>query len=1100
MRACLHFLISIFIISLTPALSQKIFQIGEVDGSYKEFAIAGNYSLYPVVFPEDVDFKIGISKEKEYFPYIHPGPADFWAGSRPHIFRIKFQLDHLPRPSLRLLLHLVNTHYSGPPLLVFTLNGKEIASRQLPPGGGDASLYDPAQGQKCVIAIFPSSADFRIGENEIAIENRRGSWLLYDAIILEEGLNLGKPKISVIKTKDVPFFVKEGEQIQQILQVWLENLGGEGQAELLLSSGERKKRISLNLVQGENLFQIPLGEEFLSAGELKIRVDEVEVTSKVRRHKKWLIFLAPSVHTDIGYTDIQTNVVKRHNENIKIAIEECKINPNFKWNLEVAWQVENFLADEPEKAKELIQLLREGRLSLQALYANMLTGLCNPESLARVCLLAKQLSTIYKFPLDSALLTDVPSAIFPLPSILSAFGIRYCAEGINGRSPYPPYPFYWEGPDGKRILFFPSPGYGWARNIGLMESIEVLSSKLSSHLEGLENSGYPYDAYLLYGAFYDNELVDPNFMKLVEEWNKRYAYPRIIVATNSEFFRYLEEKYKDKIPIYKLDAGGYWEDGAVSTAKELAMNRLAKNWATEAETLFSLTSLLNPEFKYPSHELRELWRNILLFDEHTWGAWCSISDPYAETTIKQWEIKASFAHKAYQQANNLKEKAFQSFSSLVSVDKESIVVFNPLSFPRSDIVKVKIPYDDFTILDDGKEIAWQRDGDEVLFYTKDVPPLGYKIFSIEKGKHPPSRSLFKISEGKIESPFFIVKYSDKGISSLTDKIANKELLQDGRVLGDYLYIAGPHYHYFSDQRGEPIFYRLEGGKAWVENVGPVFADICFSSSAYKTPSYKIRLRLYSELPRCDITIDMEKEETLEKESVFICFPFVMKNPRVRLEYPTCVVEPAKEQFPQACRNWFTIHQWASLDDGRHSIVWCSLDAPLLTLGEPIFKDWLEELQLQNGTIFSYIMHNHWSTNYKASQGGHFSFHYAIFSLTKVVTNEEASQLAWGFAHPLLAGVVAPQKGILPSGQYSFISTKGALITTLKRRDYGDGWILRFWRAERSQGKGELTINLPIKRIFYSTLAEEKGKELPFEKTFTLHLSPSSLETLLLTEK
>lgn len=1091
---------AIFIISLRPVFSQKLFQIGEVDASYKEFAIAGDYSLYPIAFPDDVDFQIGISNEKEKFPYIHPGPADYWAGSKPHTFRIKFNLDHLPIPSVRLLLYLVNTHYSGPPSLVFTLNGKEIASRQLPPGAGDVSLSDPTKGQRCVIAVFPSSEDFRIGENEIAIENKRGSWLLYDAIILEEGLNLGKPQISLIKVKDVPFFVREGEQIKQILRIWLENLGAEGKGELLLIGKAKKKEVPLNLVYGENILEIPLDEEFVDAEEIRIKVGEVNVVTKINKHKKWLLFLAPSVHTDIGYTDIQTNVVKRHNDNLKIILEEAKRNPSFKWNLEVAWQVENFLADEPEKAKELIELLREGRLSMQALYANMLTGLCSPESLARVCLLAKQLSTIYKFPLDSALLTDVPSAIFPLPSILSAFGIKYCAEGINGRSPYPPYPFYWEGPDGKRVLFCPSPGYGWARNIGLMESIEVLSSKLSSHLEGLENGGYPYDAYLLYGAFYDNELVDPNFMQLVEEWNKRYAYPRIIVATNSEFFRYLEENYKDKIPTYKLDAGGYWEDGAVSTAKELAMNRIAKNWATEAETLFSLSSILNPIFKYPSQELKELWRNILLFDEHTWGAWCSISDPYAETTLKQWASKASFAHKAYQEAENLREKAFQSLSSLVSVDKESILVFNPLSFPRSDIVRVKIPYDDFVILDDGREIAWQRDGEEVLFYAMDVPPLGYKTFTIEKGRHSIFHPRFKITEGKVESSFFTVKYSDKGILSIRDKVANKELLQDGKILGDYLYLAGPHYHYFSDRRGEPISYRLEDGKAWVENVGPIFSDICFSASAYKTPSYKVRLRIYNDLARCDITIDLEKEETLEKESIFTCFPFAIKDPRVRLEYPTCVLEPAKEQFPQACRNWFTIHQWAGLDDGRHSIVWCSLDAPLLTLGEPIFKDWLAELKPQNGTIFSYIMHNHWSTNYKASQGGKFSFRYAIFSAKGGITNDEASQLAWGFAHPLLARVVSPRKSLLPSGPYSFISSKGALITTIKKRDYGDGWILRLWRAERLTGKAELTINLPIKKVFYSTLSEEKGKELAFDKIFILSLPPSSLETLLLTEK
>lgn len=1097
MKACLYFLAVFLSLPFLFASSQKIFQIGRVDSSYKEFALAGEYNSYLAKFPSDVDFKVGLSKEEIDFPYVHPGPSDAWAGGRPHTFRIEFNLDHIPQPAVRLLLYLVNTHYSGPPLLVFSLNGKEIASRQLPPGGGDASLTDPAQGEKWALSIFLNPEDFRIGQNEIRIENRRGSWLLYDAIILEEGVNLTEPQVSAIKAKDVPFFIREGNVAKQVLRVWIANVGGEGETELVVMGNGREERRTVKLGTGDNFVEVPLDEKILAEGEVKLKVGEVEVSTPVRKHRKWFLYLAPSVHTDIGYTDVQTNVIKRHNENIKIALEECKRNPNFKWNLEVAWQVENFLNDEPDKLDELVEFLRQGRISLQGLYANMLTGLCSPESLARICLFAKHLSSIYRFPLDSAILTDVPSAIFPLPSILNSYGIKYFAEGINGRSPYPPFPFYWEGPDGKKVLFCPSPGYGWAVAIGLLDSLDELSARLASHLEGLENAGYPYSAYLLYGAFYDNQLIEPRFMKLVEEWNARYAYPRIIVSTNSEFFRYLEENFKDKIPTYKLDAGGYWEDGAISTAKELALNREAKNWATEAETLFSLASLLNRSLTYPLEEMKELWRNILLFDEHTWGAWCSVSDPQAETTLKQWEIKASFAHKAHQQVRELREKAFESFSSLISADGESILVFNPLSFPRSDIVRVKIPYEEFAILDGGKELAWQRDGDEVLFFLKDIPPLGYKTLRIERRKPPAFPIPFKVSEGQVENDFFIVKYDDGGIYSLFDKTVNKELIERGKRLGDYLYFAGPDHHYFSEQKGEPTEHKLGKGRVWIENEGPLFLDICLSASAYKTPSFNLRLRIYKDLARCDLTVDLEKEETLDKEMVFISFPFALRNPRVRLEYPTCVVEPAKEQFPTACRNWFTIHQWVGLDDGKQSLIWCSLDAPLITLGEPIYKDWLSELKLERGSIFSFIMHNHWSTNYKASQGGKFRFRYAIFSTKGVVSNEKASQLAWGFAHPLLAGLISPQKALLPSGSYSFLESEGALLTTLKKRDYGSGWVLRLWRAERSEGKAEVKLNLPIKKVFLSDLAEGKEKELRLDRELLLHLPPSALETMLL---
>ena len=46
---------------------------------------------------------------------------------------------------------------------------------------------------------------------------------------------------------------------------------------------------------------------------------------------------------------------------------------------------------------------------------------------------------------------------------------------------------------------------------------------------------------------------------------------------------------------------------------------------------------------YPAEELYKAWRNCILFDEHTWGAYCSVSNPESEFTKAQWKIKAQFA-------------------------------------------------------------------------------------------------------------------------------------------------------------------------------------------------------------------------------------------------------------------------------------------------------------------------------------------------------------------------------------------------------------------------------------------------------------------------
>ncbi|MBK6777521.1 MAG: hypothetical protein IPG74_17330 [Flavobacteriales bacterium] len=46
------------------------------------------------------------------------------------------------------------------------------------------------------------------------------------------------------------------------------------------------------------------------------------------------------------------------------------------------------------------------------------------------------------------------------------------------------------------------------------------------------------------------------------------------------------------------------------------------------------------------HLLYRAKRSIVMWHEHTWGAWCSISDPDAHFTTDQWRVKKAFADSA----------------------------------------------------------------------------------------------------------------------------------------------------------------------------------------------------------------------------------------------------------------------------------------------------------------------------------------------------------------------------------------------------------------------------------------------------------------------
>src|ERR1022692_4188043 len=93
----------------TPLASTvvKVFQIGTADGDYHEFALAGNYGAYAQTFPHDAEFVVGTSDPAKDWPWIQPGPADSWAGSRAHAFKITFGLSEVTAGYYRLVLDFV---------------------------------------------------------------------------------------------------------------------------------------------------------------------------------------------------------------------------------------------------------------------------------------------------------------------------------------------------------------------------------------------------------------------------------------------------------------------------------------------------------------------------------------------------------------------------------------------------------------------------------------------------------------------------------------------------------------------------------------------------------------------------------------------------------------------------------------------------------------------------------------------------------------------------------------------------------------------------------------------------------------------------------
>ena len=909
-----------------------VFQIGVADGDYREFALAGNYQAYAQTFPHDADFVVAQSDPKRDWPWIHPGPVDTWAGGGAHTFRITFALAEVAAGYYRLVLDFVDTHGAQPPGLTFGINGASLKC-QLPPGHGDESLANPKAGKNYSLQqTFPATL-LHAGKNTITLANDRGSWALYDDVRLESGAAApAEPR--QMHAEGLPWLKRSSDGLPRVVKVSVENLAnGREPASVGWKVGDRSGEEKLTLQFGHNEVSIPLPDvDHKTAIELTLKAGgkEIKATAELRPTRRWRVFIVPTVHTDIGYTDLQERVMARHAENTMQALVMADAHPAFNWDFETFWQLDCFLRAHPEKAEETFRRLREGRMGLSAFFGNMLTGLCSHETLNRATLPARNLANRGGFDFTSVILDDVPSAVGSLPTVLANAGIKYFIEGVNGeRAPYATQglqnPFYWEGPDGSRVLSSIAGGYGMAS--GLISSLEQANERLPGHLASYENGGYPYDAVLVNGAFSDNQGVAAWLPEVVEKWNAQWEYPKLILSRPEDFFRYIEQNFADKIPVMRGDFGTWWEDGAASSARETALCRRAEERAVTAEMLHSLAAVLRGA-PYPKWDFDELWRNILLYDEHTWGAAGSISAPTAEQTVKQWEVKGSFARQADAASGRLLESGMVKLADLVPAT--DLVVFNPLAWSRTDLVMT----DHADAVQDAKtkkKLPCQAlpEGGS-CFVASDLPSVGYRSY-LRVAKTVPVADAVQFSDGQMENEFYRVRVdaTSGGLKSIIDKETGHELI-DAECeyrLGEVIYVSGGEGSYAISSNlkalAAPKFtYHRQKGLRVTQANGPVFGELASEATCEKFPHITMRVRLYHGLKRVDLHCELDKEETMAKEGVYIAFPFAMDVERggLWLEYPDAITEPLKDQHSSACRDWYAIQRWLAASDGQATVV------------------------------------------------------------------------------------------------------------------------------------------------------------------------------------
>ncbi|PYO96875.1 MAG: hypothetical protein DMD60_08745 [Gemmatimonadetes bacterium] len=808
--------------------------------------------------------------------------------------------------------------------------------------------------------------------------------------------------------------------------------------------------------------------------------------------RRWTLYWIASSHTEVGLTERLEECLEVHRKNLDAALARLAAHPDFRWTAECALQLITYAENRsPAAGEALTRALRDGKVGFSALFAQPLTGILDHETFARLLWPAGLYAREHGLGYHAAQLTDVPGQTLTFPTLLAASGVRYLASGVNperaapllspaeaaraqlgsgggggsGGREWTTYPqlYWWEGPDGSRVLHWRADQYADGPRFGFDVDPAEMGRRLSDWLLNhpvFLSPGYPFDVALLSGATGDNGLLDELVVANVEEFSRRFAYPRLIAARPEDFFREVERRWGTKLPVRRGDTGCYREDGAASTAADLGRYRAAQLVARAADLLALWDEKTEPRDAGAADRIeqraaarRKMWRDLLLFGEHTWGGSADGSDPDGAETVARWQYKRRFLDGAAAAADAQVAAALLRIGLSTAGGGAGRVVFNAASWARSDVVRVPSGAGR-RLTHDGRELpAVDLPDGSALAVARDVPALGYLALAESERAANPPRDDGATLEAQAGGFHVVLDPASGAIRSLTTGDGVERVRPAGwSGLNQLVYVrGGAHSALWTSRARDELrtgpdltLNQAELVSARRERLPGVGARLLVERKLEGCTSVTTVVTLYDELPWMDVANRIAKPATLEKEALYVAFPFALTKPTVEVEVPLGRMTVERDQQPGSCRDWYCHAHWVWLRDGAGGILWSGPDTPLFTLNDIFRGLWRRKIEPE-GTLFAYVLNNYWPTNFAARQGGEVSFRYRISSLPAGGDPAEPARRGWAACDPLYvsAAYASAGSGPLPRKDSGvFIPDQGVAVVGVKPADDRTGAVLK----------------------------------------------------------
>ncbi|GEM47244.1 hypothetical protein DC3_28790 [Deinococcus cellulosilyticus NBRC 106333 = KACC 11606] len=741
-------------------------------------------------------------------------------------------------------------------------------------------------------------------------------------------------------------------------------------------------------------------------------------TGRMKRARKWTVYMATHSHTDIGYTHRQIEVAERQNRNLDSALKFIAAGDLFSYHLDSVWPLESYTESRSQtQRKQLSEQMQAGHIHAAQNYADLLTHFAALEDLIHNQTLGQKMLSMYGVSSKLAAVVDVASITQALPDVLSRAGVRYLIHAnnqdhgpfrLNGRL-NTRCPFWWQGPAGGKVLYWLAKMYCELRKV--CGSPPVLSSAergLNTWLSEYERDDYLPDAVLLYGQEADNTDIDPQPNRFVQLWNDTYVYPKLLPTDPTHFFEHIEERWGEQLETVTGDGGAYWEDGVITSLQETLQARQAQADLPAAEQLDALAALHDATLQTPAGFYDQAWHELLLYDEHTWGAFLSVTDSDAILQKDQWDVKKAFAATAQQKAKQLLHAAASRNSLQWNTRAREVVVYNPHNFTMTSDCNVEIALHE-GIFDGDTRVPFREVSrtatQKVIQFSTTLEGFSYRRFQLRPAPEPQKPFPAQIRGlVMLETPHYQVHVdADRArILQITDLESGQSLLSS-QGAGSLVYVTGGEGSRITSNQADLPDAELTLHDGFQLHEGLLVQDALGSTLTLKGQHFSGPLTFTLHLPENQkaVLLDYQysKTPTLSRESAYVQFDLADIE-TIKSDAQIGWVDWETDTLPGACQEWLPL-QTGILKTGGIPTLIASPDIPLFCIGDVVRGHWPVKKDQRTGPVCSYLLNNYWHTNYLGKQGGNFHFRYLIASGNHL-TEAEAHRIGWATRRPLYA--------------------------------------------------------------------------------------------------